>query len=70
MKFTADTVIALVHLIHSLRPSHYYCPDDNWYSCPQAPEGCANDAKGTACNCGALEQNAEIDKRLKELGVV
>jgi hypothetical protein len=43
--------------------NHYYC-DDTWYSCPKAEDGCANDAEGDDCNCGADVLNAEIDKAL------
>jgi len=35
--------------------SHYYC-EDEWYSCPKAEDGCANE-----CDCGADEHNAEVD---------
>lgn len=63
-------VAELLHIIHELRPTHCWCDGDNWYSCPKAPDGCADDSKGTDCTCGADQQNAALDKRLKELGVV
>ena len=40
---------------------HYYC-EDPWYSCPKAPEGCANEYAGTECNCGADEHNAMVEE--------
>jgi hypothetical protein len=40
--------------------SHRYCPDDNWYSCPQAPEGCSDDSKGDKCDCGYEARLAAI----------
>ncbi len=38
---------------------HYYC-DDRWFSCPKAPEGCADDRQGNECNCGADEHNEKV----------
>jgi len=38
---------------------HYYC-DDRWYSCPKAPEGCADDSQGDECNCGADKHNEKV----------
>jgi len=43
------------------RRKHYYC-EDTWYSCPQHEEGCANDAEGDECTCGADEANIVIDR--------
>lgn len=40
--------------------THHYC-EDVWYSCPKHEDGCANDAEGDECNCGADKANAEID---------
>lgn len=34
--------------------SHYYC-EDSWYSCPLAPDGCANE-EITECNCRFKER--------------
>ena len=42
------------------RRTHYYC-EDSWYSCPKHEDGCANEAEGNECNCGADKANAEID---------
>ena len=44
---------------------HYYC-EDSFYSCPKAPEGCANDAEGDDCVCGAEKHNAAVDALLSE----
>jgi hypothetical protein len=46
--------------------SHYHC-EDSWYTCPQHPDGCANDAEGMDCNCGATERNK---KRVEALGII
>ena len=43
--------------------SHYSC-EDNWYSCPQAEDGCLDERRGPECDCGAKEWNAEIDAML------
>lgn len=42
------------------RQTHHYC-EDTWYSCPKHEGGCANDAEGNECNCGADKANVEID---------
>jgi hypothetical protein len=59
----------LLDLTKKAKRPHFWCDGDNWFSCPKAQEGCANDAAGTECNCGADERNAEIDAKLKEIGV-
>lgn len=56
MKSLEDLIADLTQL--SMR-SHHYC-EDTWYSCPKAPEGCANDAEGDECNCGADEHNSKV----------
>lgn len=40
---------------------HYSC-EDNWFSCPKAPEGCSDDSKGEECNCGADERNQQVEE--------
>jgi len=40
--------------------SHTYC-EDGWYSCPMAEDGCADESRGSECDCGAVEHNAKID---------
>ena len=48
------------------RRTHYYC-EDTWYSCPKHEDGCANEAEGDECNCGADQINAQIDKAVTAL---
>jgi hypothetical protein len=43
--------------------NHLYC-EDTWYSCPKHEDGCANEAEGDECNCGADEVNAQFDKAI------
>lgn len=51
---------AIRHLVSMATRSHYHC-DDNWYSCPLAPDGCADDQQTPGvCNCGAAEHNAKV----------
>ena len=52
--------------LESNRQTHYYC-EDTWYSCPKHEEGCANEAEGNDCNCGADEANAVIDAAITSL---
>jgi hypothetical protein len=59
MKKLKELILELGELAHC---SHFWVDGDNWYSCPKAPDGCANDAAGTECNCGADEHNAKVDK--------
>jgi len=58
-----DAALARVRELEALlgesRRSHYYC-EDCWYSCPKAPYGCCDDAKGNECDCGADAWNARI----------
>ena len=41
--------------------SHYSC-EDNWYSCPMSPEGCADDGQGKECNCGIEDKHKQFDR--------
>jgi hypothetical protein len=53
--------------IESLKRQHYYC-EDPWYSCPLAPDGCANkEYKENECNCGAEEQHKKVDAIIEYL---
>ena len=45
------------------KQKHHYC-EDTWYSCPKHEDGCANEAEGDECNCGADEINAQFDKAI------
>jgi hypothetical protein len=51
----------LRRLVNLARRTHRYC-EDQWYSCPRAEGGCADDSQGDGCNCGADAHNAEVDK--------
>ena len=67
MSATKNSVHPLVlRLAELARRKHYYC-EDEWYSCPKHPDGCANDGMGPDCNCGADRINAEVDAILSEL---
>jgi hypothetical protein len=57
----------LLKMLYELRPQHYVCDGDEWYSCPLAPEGCLNDAQ-TECNCGAEDAKAQLETSLKAMG--
>ena len=57
---------SIITRLKGLRRSHYYC-DDSWYSCPKHPEGCANDAQGDECNCGADAHNVVLDSVIANL---
>lgn len=52
--------------LEGLKRGHDYC-EDSWYSCPQHPDGCANDGAGAECNCGANEHNARVDVIIAKL---
>lgn len=43
---------------------HYEC-GDSWYCCPQSDEGCANELKGSDCDCWAPLMH-EAAKALRE----
>ena len=59
-----DTFRALCEELAKLaRRNHYTC-EDTWYSCPKSPDGCANDAAGDECDCGADSHNDKIDELL------
>ena len=46
--------------------THLYC-EDTWYSCPKHEDGCANEAEGDECNCGADDVNAQFDQAITAL---
>lgn len=47
---------------------HFWVDGDNWYSCPKAPEGCADDTKPKdECDCGADAHNAKVEALLSKL---
>jgi hypothetical protein len=53
--------------VEKYKREHYYCAD-NWYSCPLALDGCADDSQPKdKCNCGADKWNKEMPIRLTAL---
>lgn len=46
---------------------HFWVDGDNWYSCPKAPYGCADDSAGAECNCGADKHNAKVEELYKDI---
>ena len=64
-----EKIDKLVELVCELMPTHYWCDGDNWYSCPKAPEGCADDSRGPECDCGAEMRKADVITRLLDLGI-
>jgi hypothetical protein len=57
---TKEALKLALEALENNRQAHHYC-EDTWYSCPKHEDGCANDAEGDECNCGADKANAEID---------
>ena len=50
----------------AIRP-HYYC-EDPWYSCPLAPEGCADDSYAAdECSCGASKRNQVVEELYQQI---
>ena len=39
---------------------HFWVDEDNWYSCPKAPDGCSDESQGTECNCGRDKKISKI----------
>ena len=61
---TKDEALKLtLEALESNKQKHNYC-EDTWYSCPKHEDGCANEAEGAECNCGADEINAQFDKAI------
>lgn len=56
----------VLEVLKASRRSHHYC-EDKWYSCPKHEEGCANEAEGDQCNCGADKENEKIDQAINAL---
>jgi dCMP deaminase len=57
-----DTFVAELEKLRREHLSTHFSIDDCWYSCPKSPYGCYDDSVGTACNCGADEHNAILDR--------
>ena len=61
---TKDEALKMaLEALESNKQKHNYC-EDTWYSCPKHEDGCANEAEGAECNCGADEINAQFDKAI------
>ena len=60
---TKEALKLALEALENNRQTHHYC-EDTWYSCPKHEDGCVNESEGNACNCGADEANAEIDKAI------
>ena len=54
-----DSQEIIDNFVKAFTRKHYSC-EDFWYSCPKAPEGCANEGAGSDCNCGADIWNEEV----------
>ncbi len=52
-------IAELEALITELRPRHYYCEADSYYSCPCAEDSYS--APDDECDCSAVAVNAKID---------
>jgi hypothetical protein len=63
-----DAMKQALEALECNRRSHYYC-EDTWYSCPKHEEGCANEAEGDECNCGADEANKTINAAITALRI-
>ena len=61
-----DAMKLALEALKNNKLTHLYC-EDTWYSCPKHEDGCANEAQGDECNCGADEINAEFDKSITAL---
>jgi hypothetical protein len=59
----AEALDIALEALENNRRTHYYC-EDIWYSCPKHEDGCANEAEGDECNCGADKANQEIDNAI------
>lgn len=44
--------------------THFWVDEDNWFSCPKAPDGCTDETRGTECTCGRDES---INKTLESI---
>ena len=63
-RMTKDEALKMaLEALESNKQKHNYC-EDTWYSCPKHEDGCANEAQGAECNCGADEINAQFDKAI------
>ena len=63
---TQEALKLALEALESNKPNHLYC-EDTWYSCPKHEDGCANEAEGDECNCGADEVNAQFDQAITSI---
>ena len=61
--------MALIEELASLAiRAHFWVDGDSWYSCPKAPDGCADDQwPKDVCNCGADTHNERVTALLARL---
>ena len=60
---TQEALKLALEALENNKLNHLYC-EDTWYSCPKHEDGCANEAEGDECNCGADEVNAQFDNAI------
>ena len=56
-------------LLRQARIEHVEC-EDKWYSCPEAPGGCWNDALELRCNCGSDNTNECLEQIGDQIDIV
>lgn len=66
-RLTNTQVILIQQLAQMAKMDHRWVDEDNWYSCPKAPDGCSDDEQGTECNCGADNFNVKVAELLKQI---
>jgi len=67
MKLTDNQVCLIQQLAQMAKREHKWVDEDNWYSCPKAPDGCSDDSQGDECNCGADVHNIKVAELLKQI---
>ena len=56
-----EAIKLLEELVELSIREHYREDEDNWYSCPLAPDGCLDwGVPEGICNCGATEHNRSV----------
>jgi len=60
------TDTSMIEFLESVKIPHYCNDEDSRYSCPATGQ-CADESKGTVCNCGASSFNRRIDIKINEL---
>jgi len=63
-----EAIKLLEELVELSIREHHWEDEDNWYSCPLAPDGCVNGFyKEGVCNCGATEHNRSVLETVDKL---